>query len=292
MRNQPLWPLNSSEHMLEVLGEQGMMAEEATELAPLLLRLAQWQAPIPSSADTQQLLSSLQRFMPRVSPVRQAVQVRWTRPRSAFVNTLALVRAQVSILHVSFWLASLVITLLGAVVVFGSVAADHDVLLRAFGPLLAYLSTVSAFRAADLQVLEFELVCPPSLLQLTIARLVIVLSYDVGLGLLLSLFFWIDRSGDVLNLTLSWLMPLLLVAGLALLLSLWMKVRMAALLAYSGWLAALMVSVAGRAAGYASPLLSLSGAVATGLIGLVLLLVATLCLAKLKVKRVPSWNLQ
>ena len=140
-------------------------------------------------------------------------------------------------------------------------------------------------------MLEFELVCPPSLLQLTIARLVIVLSYDVGLGLLLSLFFWIDRSGDILNLTLSWLMPLLLVAGLALLLSLWMKVRAAALLAYSGWLAALMVSVAGRAAGYAAPLLSLSGAVATGLIGLILLLVATLCLAKLKVKRVPSWNL-
>lgn len=204
---------------------------------------------------------------------------------------LALVRTQVSILHVSFWLASLVITLLGAIVVFGSAAAAHDVLLRAFGPLLAYLSTVSAFRAVDLQVLEFELVCPPSLLQLTIARLVIVLSYDVGLGLVLSLFFWIGRSAGVLNLTLSWLMPLLLVAGLALLLSLWMKVRTAALLAYIGWLAALIVSVAVQAAGYPAPLLSLNGALVTGLIGLVLLLVAMLGIAKLKVKRVPSWNL-
>jgi hypothetical protein len=175
--------------------------------------------------------------------------------------------------------------------VFGSAAAAHDVLLRAFGPLLAYLSTVSAFRAADLQVLEFELVCPPSLLQLTIARLVIVLSYDVGLGLLLSLFFWIGRSAGVLNLTLSWLMPLLLVAGLALFLSLWMKVRIAALLAYSGWLIALLVSVTVRAAGHAAPLLSLSGAVVTGLVGLALLVIATFCLAKLKVKRVLSWNL-
>lgn len=291
MRNQPSWPLDSSEHMLEALSEQDVMPEEAMELAPLLLRLAKWQAPVPSSVDTQQLLSSLQGFMPRVSPVRQAVQARWTRPRSAFINMLALVRAQVSILHVSFWLASLVITLLGAVVVFGSVAAAQDVLLRALGPLLAYLSTVSAFRAADLQALEFELVCPPSLLQLTIVRLVIVLGYDVGLGLLLSLFFWIDRSVAVLNLTLSWLMPLLLVAGLALLLSLWMKVRAAALLAYSGWLAALIVSVAMRAAGYSAPLLSLSGAVVSGLIGLVLLAIATLCLAKLKVKKVLSWNL-
>lgn len=291
MRNQPSWPLDSSEHMLEVLGEQGMMQEEAMELAPLLLRLAQWQAPAPSSVDTQQLLNGLQRFMPDVSPVRQAVQARWTKPRSAFINMLALVRAQVSILHVSFWLASLIITLLGAIVAFGSAAAAQDVLLRTFGPLLAYLSTVSAFRAADLQVLEFELVCPPSLLQLTIARLVIVLSYDVGLGLVLSLFFWIGRSAGVLNLTLSWLMPLLLVAGLALLFSLWMKVRAAALLAYSGWLVALIASVAVRAAGYSAPLLSLSGAVVTGLIGLVLLLVAILCLAKLKVKRVPSWNL-
>jgi hypothetical protein len=291
MRNQPGWPLDSSEHMFEALGEQGMVPEEAIELAPLLLKLAEWQAPVPSSADTQQLLSGLQRFMPRVSPVRQAVQARWTKPHNAFINMLALVRAQVSILHVSFWLASLVITLLGAIVVFGSAAVAHDVFLRAFGPLLAYLSTVSAFRAADLQVLEFELVCPPSLLQLSIARLVIVLSYDVGLGLLLSLFFWLGRSADVLNLTLSWLMPLLLVAGLALLLSLWMNVRAAALLAYSGWLAALIVSVVVQAAGYPAPLLSMSGTVIIGLIGLVLLLIAMLCIAKLKVKRVSSWNL-
>ena len=291
MRNQPSWPLDSSEHMLEALGEQGMSSEEAAEFAPQLLKLAEWQAPMPSPADTQQLLMSLQPSMPRVSPVRQAVQARWMRPRSAFINMLALVRAQVSILHISFWLASLAITLLGAVVVFGSAAESQGILLRAFGPLLAYLSTVSAFRAADVQVLEFELVCPPSLLQLTIARLVIVLSYDVGLGLLLSLLFWMGRSTSVLNLTLSWLMPLLLVAGLALLLSLWMKVRTAALLAYSGWLAALVVSIAVRSDGYAAPLLSLSGAVVTGLIGLVLLVIALLCLAKLKVKRVPLWNL-
>ncbi|MGH2496322.1 MAG: hypothetical protein ACRDIV_16620 [Ktedonobacteraceae bacterium] len=291
MRNQPSWPLDSSEHMLEALGEQGMSPEEAAEFAPQLLKQAEWQAPVPSPADTRRLLVSLQPFMPRVSPVRQAVQARWTRPRAAFINMLALVRAQVSILHISFWLASLVITLLGAVVVFGSAAAAQDVFLRAFGPLLAYLSTVSAFRAADIQALEFELACPPSLLQLTIARLVIVLSYDVGLGLLLSLFLLIDRSTSVLNLTLSWLMPLLLVAGLALLLSLWMKVRTAALLAYSGWLAALVVSIAARSDGYAAPLLSLNGAVVTGLVGMVLLLVALLCMAKLKVKRVISWNL-
>lgn len=291
MSNQPSWPLESREHLLEALSEQDIMPDEAIELAPLLLKLAEWEAPAPSAIDTQRLLSRLQPFMPRVSPVRQAIRARWTRPRSAFINMLALVRTQVSILHVSFWLASLVITVLGALVVSGSAVVAQVVLLRAFGPLLAYVSTVSAFRAADMQALELELVCPPSLLQLTIARLVIVLGYDVGLGLLLSLFFLIDRSAAVLNLTLSWLMPLLLVAGVALLLSLWMRVRTAALLAYSGWLIVLAISVAMRADGYAAPLLSLNGALVIGLVGLLVVVIAMLCIAKQKVKKVPLWNL-
>src|SRR5450759_1330181 len=128
MHNQPLWPLDNHEHMLEALGEQDMMPEEATELAPLLLQLAEWQAPVPSSADTHQLFIGLQRFMPGISPVRQALRARWTNPRNAFINMLAIVRAQVSILHISFWLSSTVITLLGALVVFSSAASSQAIL--------------------------------------------------------------------------------------------------------------------------------------------------------------------
>jgi hypothetical protein len=79
--------------------------------------------------------------------------------------------------------------------------------------------------------------------QLTLARLLIVLGYDVGLGLLLSLALWSLGSGGFLLLTLHWLMPLLLVAGLALLLSLRLDVYRAASLAYGGWLALLLLDM-------------------------------------------------
>ena len=291
MDTRPSWPLDSYEHMVEALREQDVMPQEMTELAPLLLRLTEWQAPVPSPADTQRLFTGLQGLMPHTSPVRQALVARWTHQRNAFINMLAIVRAQVSILRVSFWVSSSIITLLGALAVFGINASAQDILLRAFGPLLAYLSTVSAFRAADLQVLEFELVCPPSLLQLTIARLVIVLGYDAGLGLLLSLLLWVKGSTEVLTLTLSWLMPLLLVAGLALLLSLFMKVRTAAALAYGGWLSALMLSVSARFAGYPAPLLTVSGTILTGLVGLLLVLLTALRITKLKGRKALLWNL-
>src|SRR5207244_13163963 len=133
---------------------------------------------------------------------------------------LATARAQVSLFGLAFWLVSALVTLLGAAVVLSNVLPNQEVVLRASGPLLAYLGTIAAFRGRGARVLELELVCLPSLLQLAVARLVIVLGYDVALGLALSLVFWAGGTGQVLELTLSWLMPLLLVAGLALLLSL------------------------------------------------------------------------
>jgi hypothetical protein len=70
---------------------------------------------------------------------------------------------------------------------------------------------------------------------------VIVLGYDIGLGLALAVALWAGSAAQVLSLTLSWLMPLLLVAGLALLLSLRLSMPLAASLAYGGWLAVLAI---------------------------------------------------
>ncbi len=118
---------------------------------------------------------------------------------------------------------------------------NEELLLRASGPFLAYLGTIIAFRGAAVRALECELVCLPSPVQLALARLVIVLGYDVGLGLALSLALWAGGASQVLALTLSWLMPLLLVAGLALLLSLRLSIQAAASVAYGSWLAVLAI---------------------------------------------------
>jgi hypothetical protein len=180
--------------------------------------------------------------LPSFSPVRQAIR-EYRQHRISFL--LATARAQVSLFGPDFWLVSALVTLLGAVIVLSKAIPNQDVtllVLRASGPGLSYLGTLAAFRGREARTLELELVCLPSPLQLAIARLVIVLGYDVGLGLALSLLLWAGGSGQVLALTLAWFMPLLLVAGLALLLSLRLSVQIATSLAYGSWLAFLAIS--------------------------------------------------
>ncbi len=121
-------------------------------------------------------------------------------------------------------------------------AGNSVFFLQALGPLLAFLGISSAFRGAGLRTLESELACPPSPLQLVVARLVVVLGYDVGLGLCLAAGLWRLGDASFWAVTLHWLMPLLLVAGLALLLSLRVSSGLAAGLAYAGWLGALALA--------------------------------------------------
>jgi hypothetical protein len=275
MTTPPSWPLDSPEHLAEALREQGAAPEEIDALAPVLLRFSAWQAPQPTAADTQDLLARLTPFLPAVSPVRQAIRDRHVSHRSRLAVLLEIAGTQVSILHPAFWLLSVAVMLVGAAAVLSGAPLDQSLLLRAIGPCLAYLGTTTAFRGAGLRVLEFELACPPSSIQLVIARLVIVLSYDVTLGLFLSLALWAHGTASFLTLTLHWLMPLLLVAGLALLLSLYLAVQAAAALSYGGWLALLVLDSAGELTRHA-PLIPLSAGAegGIGLIGLALLAIA------------------
>jgi hypothetical protein len=267
---QSSWPFEQPEQLIDALHEQEATPEECADLLPALQRLSEWQAPQPSAADTRRLLAYLTPALPVPSPVRQAIREYRQRHISLL---LSIARAQVSLLGLEFWLVSALITLLGVIVVLSRLLPDQELVLRASGPLLAYLGTIIAFRGKDARVLELELVCLSSPLQLALARLVIVLGYDVGLSLALGLALWAGGSGQALALTLSWLMPLLLVAGLALLLSLRLSMPAAASVAYGCWLAFLAISTASP---LQTLLLSPALLILPGCIGLALLAVALL----------------
>ncbi len=270
---QSPWPFERPEQLADLLREQGASPEECADLLPALHRLSEWQTPQPEPADTRRLLARLATELPALSPVRQSIREHRQRRHTSVSLLLATARAQVSLFGPGFWLVSALVTLVGAVVVLSKILSDQEVVLRASGPLLAYLGTIVAFRGRGARVLELELVCLPSPLQLTVARLVIVLGYDVGLGLALSLALWAGGTGDVLALTLSWLMPLLLVVGLALLLSLRLSSQAAASLAYGSWLAVLAI---GSTSNLQALLLAPELIVLPGCIGLVLLVIALL----------------
>jgi hypothetical protein len=239
----------------DVLREQGIAPEELSGMFAALRRLDEWTAPQPSPADTQQLLAQLAHALPSFSPVRQAIRERQQRPSGSLIGLLVTARTQVSLFGLSFWLVSALITVVGALTALGMVGptpnaqqfAAQVVVLRASGPLLAYLGAVVAFRGIGAHVLESELVCVPSPWQLALARLVIVLGYDLTLGLVLYLLLLAGGAGDVLTLMVSWFMPLLLVAGLALLLSLRLSIQTAASVAYGAWLAVLALDAIANA---------------------------------------------
>jgi hypothetical protein len=248
-------PFDREAQLTDVLREEGSAPEEWPNMLAALRRLDEWPAPHPSPAETQRLLAQLAHALPSCSPIRQAIRDRQQRPLGSLIGLLEIARTQVSLFGLSFWLVSALITVVGAITALSMAGptpdaqqlAAQEVVLRASGPLLAYLGTVVAFRGTAAHVLECELVCVPSPWQVALARLVIVLGYDLTLGLVLCLVLLAGGSGDIPTLIVSWFMPLLLVAGLALLLSLRLSIQTAASVAYGTWLAVLALDAIANA---------------------------------------------
>ncbi len=261
--------LDNHEELMESLRELDATPAETASWVPIVQRLAEWPDRRITPVDKNRLMSVLAQEMPQPSIVRLTIRERMAR-RNRLVTLLTTVHSQVSILRLTFWVLSIVIFLLGIFIeLVPSQYPGSIIWIRALAPLLAFLSVASIFRGVGLNTLEWELACPPSALQLIIARLVIILGYDVSLGLLLSLIGWAHGGGSFLVVTLYWLVPLLVVAGLALLLSLRLTVPLAAALAYSSWLVLLFLS-----SDILSILLSLNGELILGMVGLSMLVIA------------------
>jgi hypothetical protein len=262
--------LDSFEHLADAVSEVGASREQAEDLAVILGHLGEWRVPLLTPEDTRQLVARLRPYVPLPSPVRQALRARRRGLWNDLRSIVALVRSQVSILQPAFWLVSALVVLLGGLLLFSVTGLNQAVILYVVGPMLSYLGTVSAFRGSRLHVLEFELACPPSPRQLTLARLTIILSYDVALGILMTLLFWAWSGVGFAVLTMHWLAPLLLGVGVTLLLSLRLPVNHAAALTYVGWLIALVLTIVGQSGALESTSL-FSGAteLAVSLVGLV-----------------------
>ncbi len=281
--NQLTLPLSQPDRLLRALREQDLTETQAQALVPTLLKLAEWQPPeaLATPEDTRQLLQRLAPYARRLSPVRAALMQHRANPPSRLFWLLITARQQIKILQLSFWLLSALVTFLGMLFVLASSTdANQVLLLRLGGPLLAFMGALSAFRSSSQAVLEVELACPPSLLQLTLSRLVVVLGYDIGLGLLMSVVVATWGSESFLLVTLHWLMPLLLVMGIALMLSLYLSAVQAASLAYGGWLGLLGGVEVAQKFGMNSLNLNTAVELALGLAGIALLMLGLLYLKR------------
>jgi hypothetical protein len=241
--NRPDQPLTGIKQLAEILREQGIAEDQIQDLSRELLILKEWQAPVPTAEMTHELVHRLEPYLPTLPPVRQSIKDRSSGLAAELVRLIRLVGSQISLFQPSFWLASAVIVFIGALLILFGPGLNPTFLLQVIGPLLSYLGTASAFRGNGLRMLEFELACPPTPRQLTLARLTIILGYDITLGLLLSGVMGAFTGSSLSLLTLHWLAPLLLGTGLTLLLSLRMPANRAAAISYTGWLAVLVFAV-------------------------------------------------
>jgi len=140
------------------------------------------------------------------------------RPRvGTAASLLAAMRAQLRVVGLPFWLACALVIGLG--VLAGNLWLQplvSPLLLTA--PPLAALGVGYAFRAMDTGMAELERACPAHPVELALARLLLVVGFDLALAVLL--MPWNTGtplvSGGDMDLILDWLAPLLLSSGVSL----------------------------------------------------------------------------
>jgi hypothetical protein len=252
------------DRLAAALREQGLDPAEVAAALPAIAALAGWEPLPPTRGERDRLVAALARHLPRPSAARAAVAARHRSPWAELTSLVRMALAQATILRAGFWVGSAAVMLVGVLLAANVAAPDRALVLELAGPLLAYLGTALGFRGASIGVLEFELACPVSPRQLTVARLLVIVGYQALVGLALSspLPAW------GLRVTLLWLAPLLVATGLTLLLSLWLPVARAAGFVAVAWVAAAVVI---WRAGATSLAASLPAEAAVAVAGLVLL---------------------
>ncbi|HCJ10661.1 MAG TPA: hypothetical protein DHW14_05790, partial [Clostridiales bacterium] len=182
--------------------------------------LMRWRVAGPTPAETRDLAGFVEGF-PTAGAFR-AVLEREGRRRTDELSPLAprpstvlqAASAQTGLFKTWFWLASAA-TVAAGVLFLAVTDTDAVSCLAALTPLLAVFGVAYAFRAANTGAWEMEMSCPVSPVHMTLGRLVVVVTYDILLGVGASLAVWWGSPPAVLSsLIVTWLVPLFITASL------------------------------------------------------------------------------
>ncbi len=209
------------------LSEVGAAAtpEETAGLAAVLMVLPRYTAPRPSALDTDRLLTVLTSHVSAGDDValpRTRARARFRQTMAAFPLTassgwswLQAVRPQLRVFSPAFWLASALVLLAGSFLLY---RPDGDLVpLMLLSPLLAALGVAYAFRNTDRSTFELEATSALPMETITLARLTLVVAYNLLVGLVVLAGTALTISGINLGmLAVSWLATLLFWSGLAL----------------------------------------------------------------------------
>lgn len=213
------WPLDNPASLRDAIIEHGTPASEAPDLAASLARLAAWQAPVPTHADTDCLLASLSAHLPapRLAPLPAATQPLWW---AHTVRSAQVILRQPRLIHRSVWIGSaLAITLIGLYA-----AALHgrqgDNILGVCLPIVAAAGAAFLYgREAD-PALEVSLAVPTSSRFILLTRSLLLVGYDLALAVVATALVAAIHGEGLSALASLWLGPLALFSAGSLLVSL------------------------------------------------------------------------
>jgi hypothetical protein len=157
-----------------------------------------------------------------------------------------LTRWRVSLLGPWFWIACVLLLLVGVGLSRSLTVSDLITLLILLLPLAAVFGLVYALRAPSAGLRAVEVSCPVTFVQTSMSLGLGLLVFDSVLGLVATLGFALAHWAPFWNLLLAWLAPLLLLTAISLPLALLRSVRLAALVGGVPWLLLGLLALAGQ----------------------------------------------
>ncbi|MFZ5826035.1 MAG: hypothetical protein ACOY94_17200, partial [Bacillota bacterium] len=214
---------NSLERLRQELGFEPpagpLSPAELEELLAAATALRSSPTPLPTAAETDRLAAlAADLVAPPPSEVARALEAGGRA--SWLAEALAAVRPQVRILRRPFWLASAAVVAAGLPLLDTGLRSSLGIdltyggFLLIIAPVLAALGVAYAFRSAGTGMVEVEMACPLSPVQLLLGRLFWVTAYDAALLGAASLAAAGLEPGMRLGfLLVGWLAPMLLLAA-------------------------------------------------------------------------------
>jgi hypothetical protein len=185
-------------------------AEEADRLLSVIQHLSDWPVPTPTAQETDRLMQALSASLPA------------RRSSHAWMLTGWLLRAQLQVVQQEIWLASALVMVLGLFVTLALQPGPAPEMLPLVwvAPLVAAVGVAFLYGPTADPALEIELAAPVSPRLVVLARLLLVFTFDLILGLVNSVVIVLLHGGWPLwPLVLLWLAPMTFLAALAFVLS-------------------------------------------------------------------------
>ncbi|MBW9148865.1 hypothetical protein K2F40_07810 [Clostridium sp. CM028] len=154
-----------------------------------------------------------------IEVLRQYVPIKNERFKK-FCHIIRMAAGEITFISKIYWVFCTAIFIIGYFISINQI--DPYITIMALAPLPSILGVVEVFKGRDSGVLEIELSCKISAIEIMLSRILVIGIYSIFMNTALSVVLYMFRSNiDLWKLSVLWLTPLTLVSGV----SLWIAMK-------------------------------------------------------------------